>query len=75
MKANKQLCVKIDPDLYNDFAKICIDLSVSKTEAIVKYMQYLRNTSKYNRRLLDVYSKKDTFKLEANSAREVSDEY
>lgn len=52
-KDQKVLNVHIPSDLYDMYAKTCIDLQISKTEGIVRYFQYLKKTHHKKRRALD----------------------
>lgn len=63
-KGKRSLNLKFDVDLYDFFAKLCIDLGVTKTEAITQYFQYLKKLHNKKRRLLSENSE-ETFRVDA----------
>jgi len=67
MKRNtgkKALNLNVPADLYDMYAKLCIDLGISKTEGIIQYFRYLRAQYYKKRNALDEESESD-FKLDA----------
>lgn len=60
----KGLTFNVPIDLADSFHKTCIDFQMTKTEAILRYLEYLRKTHKKDRRLLDEDSDPDSFRLE-----------
>lgn len=54
--------VELPADLWQMFSKLCIDSQVSKTEAIIQYLKYLKAQNNKCRRLLNEGSE-DNFKL------------
>lgn len=67
-KGKRTISADVDVDLYNSFAKACIDAGVSKTEALVRYIRYLQKQPSRGRKLLDEHSESD-FKLDARKPR------
>lgn len=68
MPVNKRLgkrSINLDvpADLYDMYAKLCIDLGITKTEGIVRYMRYLQKQHYKHRRVLDEESPQ-SFKLD-----------
>lgn len=53
IKGKKTLSVEVPADLYAIFSKLCIDNEVTKTEAIIRYMKYLKKRIPQERRLID----------------------
>ncbi len=64
----RALNVDVPADLYNMFAKLCIDLEITKTEAITKYLKYLQKQYYKQRQVLDEDSKPD-FKLDDRKSK------
>lgn len=63
-KAGKRaLNMDIPADLFDMYAKLCIDEGITKTEGIVRYLRYLQKQYYKHRRVLDEDSKPD-FKLD-----------
>lgn len=42
--AKKQLHMMIPTELYDMYAKLCIDWGITKTEGIIRYFKYLEKT-------------------------------
>lgn len=67
-RGKRALNLDIPENLYNMFAKLCIDAGITKTEAIVRYINYLQQQRHGSRRLLDEDSKSN-FKLDEGEPR------
>jgi len=67
-QGKKALNVMIPADLHDMYAKLCIDLGITKTEGIVEYFQYLKKTYYKHRQVLDEKSDAD-FKLDARKSK------
>lgn len=55
----KALNVDLPADLYDMYAKMCIDLNISKTEGIVQYFKYLQKQNYRQRRTLNETTESD----------------
>ena len=62
-QGKRALCLDIPIELYNMFAKLCIELGISKTEGVTRYFQYLQKRHHMQRKALDEQSDSD-FKLD-----------
>lgn len=49
----RSLNVDVPADLYDMFGKLCIDLGINKTAAIVEYLKYLKKTHYKQRETLN----------------------
>lgn len=67
-QGKKALNIDLPVDLYNMFAKLCIDLGITKTEGIVQYLRYLQAQQYKARKPLNEQSKQD-FKLDSRKPR------
>jgi hypothetical protein len=56
-RAKKVLNIRIPADLYDSFAKLCIDYGITKTAGIVLYMKYLKQQHNIKRTLLSARHK------------------
>lgn len=74
-KGKKVLNVHIPADLYDTYAKVCIDLGISKTEGIVQYFRFLKSHQAQRRRIEALHAhRKDTkFKLEKQDTSELDE--
>ena len=50
---NTQMNMLVPQDLYDMFSKLCIDLGITRNQAIVRYFHYLQKQHYKKRRLLD----------------------
>lgn len=55
----RALNLDIPIELYNMYAKLCIDLGITKTDGIIQYLQYLHAQYYKNRRALNEHSQSD----------------
>lgn len=60
----KSLNLEIPVDLYNMFAKTCIDYGITKTEGIIRYFKYLQHQQRRKKEILDEGTATDTFTLD-----------
>lgn len=59
------LNIDIPVELYTMYAKLCVDLGITKTEGIVQYLKYLKAQGIRERRLRVLHGKsKGDFKLD-----------
>jgi hypothetical protein len=64
----KSLSLDIPVDLFNMYAKLCIDLGITKTEGITQYFQYLQAIYHRQRDILNEKSDA-SFKLDARKSK------
>lgn len=64
----KAMNLDLPADLYDMYAKLCIDLGITKTEGIIKYMRYLQAQYYKHRQALDEDSKPD-FRLDGGKPK------
>jgi hypothetical protein len=62
-KEKKVINIHIPTELHDAFAKLCVDYGITKTEAILRYMRYLKAQHISKRRLVDEHSRSH-FKLD-----------
>jgi hypothetical protein len=55
----KTLSVELPVDLYDMYAKLCIDLNLTKTEGIYRYLQYLQKKYYKHRQAINADSDDD----------------
>lgn len=69
-KGKKVLNVHLPKELYEMYAKLCIDLGISKTDGIIQYMEYL-NAQPWHKRKGTVLNegKQSNFKLISRNVR------
>lgn len=59
----KAFNIDLPVDLYNMFAKLCVDYGITKTEGIIRYLKFLQKQHHRERELLNERSRKP-FKLD-----------
>lgn len=69
-QGRKTLSVLVPIRLHDMFNKLCIDHEISKTQAIIRYLQYLQAKPYEKRKLLYAKSKPD-FKLDVGEPDEL----
>lgn len=67
-KGKKTLNIDIPADLFNFYAKACIDAEITKTEGIVRYMKYLRKQPFRSREFLNEDTESN-FKLDGRKPK------
>jgi hypothetical protein len=70
----KTISVEVPIDLADTFGKLCIDRGVTRTQAIIKYLKYLKAIYYKHREFLDEESKKESFLLNQPSAMDEDDD-
>lgn len=58
-EGKKALNIDVPTRLYAMFAKLCIDMGVTKTEAITRYLEFLEAKYHRQRRFLDAESREE----------------
>lgn len=64
----KALNLDIPVDLYTMYAKLCVDLDITKTEGIIQYLRYLQAQYYKHRQVLNEDSRPD-FKLDTGKPK------
>lgn len=49
----KRITVDVPSELYDMFAKLCIDNSITKTEGLVRYLKFLKEKNYHCRNLVN----------------------
>lgn len=68
IQGKRALSIDISASLYIMFSKLCVELEITKTEAITQYLRYLQKQDSRNRKILNEHSEPN-FKLDARKPK------